>query len=113
MTNIKSVCPDCETFIEVRDDWYPSYVIRNRKYVDANLYVCDTVEFMDNPFAKYEVVLSFWGNDDYGVEKRIEVRTFEECVKMYRKLRKFMNKIKKMNVMDLDRYLYRNGFKPF
>lgn len=108
MMNINAICPDCTTFVEVRDDWYPSYEVRNRLYVVADVYVRHSEE----PEYKYVVVLSFWGNDDYGVEKCVYVNTEDEAITAYRWLKKFLNKIKKMYTMNLDMYLYRNGFKP-
>ncbi len=117
MTNIKSVCPmRTTTTIEIRgnfDDGRTPDIIRNRRYVTARLAVIDAEAIRVFPISKYEVVLIFSTDCSFGIDKRYYVNTEEEVIRAYRKLRKFMNKIKKMNVMDLDRYLYRNGFKPF
>lgn len=104
--NIKAICPKCENWVEVRDDWYPSYKRYNKLWVTSTLRVVCGYNGR-----KYGIQLMFWGADDSAMEKWVETDDFNEAIMAYRTFRSFLNKIKKMNTLNLQDFLYKNGFQ--
>lgn len=106
--NIEAFCPKIDTWVEVRDNWYPSYKKYNKLWVEAFLQVVEN--YCGN---KYGIQLMFWGADDTALEKWIVTDNFDEAVKSYRKLKNFLNKIKKINTLNLKDFLYKYDFEPW
>ena len=61
---IKMRCPDITKFIQVADDWYPSYKRNGKLFVECHIHV-GYDKFEDSYFAH----INFWGADDFGLEK--------------------------------------------
>lgn len=108
---ITSKCPKRKTMIEVRDDWYPSYSIHGKLYVEATLTCWHDAYDESGKNYKYGVQLMFWGADDTGMEKWMYTDDEQEAVLFYRKLKKFMKRLKKMHTLDLKTFLLNNGFQ--
>ena len=119
MRNIKSFCPDIEKWIEVIDNWYPSYKIRGKFYVQAAIRVYDIKNELAFRICSceeevnekgYMIYCSFWGADDTYMAKEILVDNQEQAIVEYRKLRKLLNKLNKQKAKELQSYLYRLDF---
>lgn len=107
--NIEAICPNVFTWIEVRDNWYPSYQIHNKLWVTALIQVIPN--YYDSE--KYGIQLIFWGEDNFALEKWIKADNFSEAVNAYKFFKHLLKKIKKMNTLRLKDFLYRNGFEPW
>lgn len=106
--NIEAICPKCHNWVEVRDNWYPSYRIRNKLWVTSLIRVIPNYNGK-----KYGIQLMFWGADDSGAEKWVETDSFDEAVNAYRSFKSLLKKIKKMNTLNLQDFLYKIGFEPW
>ena len=121
MRNIESFCPRSTSWVEVRDNWYPAYERNNKLWVEATIsaisgyidysYVGEGLNHKcSEKHYNYGVQIVFWGADDFALEKCIGTDDFDKAVKIYRQFRKLIRKIKKMETMDLQWFLYERGF---
>lgn len=113
MRNIKSFCPDVTRWIEVMDDWYPSYKIRSKLYVQASIRVYEVeIESAGEEINErgYMIYCSFWGADDMYMAKEIFFDNQNQAIVEYKKLRKLLSKLTKQKTKELKPYLRKLGF---
>lgn len=104
MRNIKSFCPDIIKRIEVIDNWYGSYIdpLTGKLYVECTI---STIQYNDNDI---DVIISFWGNDDFFLGKRFTTDNMDKAIEKYKEFKKYVKKIPRGK--KLQDILYKNNF---
>ena len=106
MRNIKSFCPDITKKIEVIDNWYGSYTdsLTGKLYVECSITI---TQYCDND---YDVIVSFWGNDDFCLGKRFTTDNANEAIKKYKEFKNYVKKLprgkKLQDVLYKDNFVY-------